>query len=307
MLSVGAGGFLALDYNMARQAAAEADEPVSLSMQAYLDGLSTRIASVATSASLPSLPGELADMLPLPPEGWTARPVEKDDVTPFFARNPDGEEPAAQAVLLEVVSKKLANVEQVTIQTYEKGDQRLIVQLARYPDEIFTDPAWSATRYQLQTAKLAYRAVPTMTVRGLDITEVLLPDGIRGRLFMADVGGQIHLRVLAPGRMREGELLPFLETLHVAAMNASVVDKTDGLGDVPVIVVASALGDDARTAYDADRAARTAARLASARTMLDEAQALAAAGIAAPTEGTTEPVAECETSAGGIKRCTVSN
>ena len=97
-----------------------------------------------------------------------------------------------------------------------------------------------------------------MTVRGLDVTEDLLPEGFRGRLFLADVGAQIHLRVLAPKRMKDEDLVPFFETLHVKAMNADVIDKVEGLGEVPVIVLASALDDTERDAYHADRATRAA-------------------------------------------------
>ena len=72
---------------------------------------------------------------------------------------------------------------------------------------------------------------------------------------MADVGAQIHIRVLVPKRMKEAELVAFFETLHVKAMNASVVDNVEGLGDVPVIVLASALTDEDREAYLARKSA----------------------------------------------------
>jgi hypothetical protein len=141
-----------------------------------------------------------------------------------------------------------------------------------------------------------------MTVRGLDVTEAILPAEMRGRLFVADVGGQIHLHVLAPDRLDDRDLVVFFETLNVAALNASVVARTEGLGDLPVIVVASALEDDLRAAYAADRSAREAA----ARQAEAELAAVKAAGAeaAGPTEGAGTA---CVAGAGGIKRCSVGS
>ena len=80
------------------------------------------------------------------------------------------------------------------------------------------------------------------------------------RLFLADIGGQIRLNLLVSARMKDRDLVPFLQTLDVAALNDSVFDRRPGLGQVPMIVLASALGKEARAAFEADVAARAAAR-----------------------------------------------
>ena len=314
MFCIAAGGFLALDYNMARQLVTAADAEADLPIRDYLGGLSGRIASLARSADPSGLPQDLIDMLPRPPEGWTVRPAVADDAEGFLPRAAGAGEAMARGLVSDMVNAKVPDAAEVAILTYERGERRVIVKAVRYPDVIFSGAMATDQRLALQTQGASYRGLSTMTVRGLDITEDMLPDDMRGRLFMADVGGQIHLRVLASRRMADTDLVAFFETLHVKAMNAAVVKKQDGLGDVPVIVLASALGRDARNAYDTDRAARAAARLASNRADYDAAQASLAADAAAnASESAAEPVAEaapgivCEAGAGGIKRCKVGD
>jgi hypothetical protein len=314
MFSIAAGGFLVLDYNMARQLVTAADEEADLPIRDYLGGLSGRIASLARSADPSGLPRDLADMLPRPPEGWTVRPATKDDTQPFLPRAAGTGEALALGLVADMVNAKVPDAAEVAILTYERGERRVIVKAVRYPDVIFSGVMATDQRLALQTTAAAYRGLFTMTVRGLDITEDMLPDDMRGRLFMADVGGQIHLRVLASRRMSDADLVDFFETLHVKAMNAAVVKKQDGLGDVPVIVLASALDRDARNAYDSDRAARSAARLAAHRADYDAAQASLAADAAADAGDTevepapkTAPAMVCDQGAGGIKRCRVGD
>jgi hypothetical protein len=307
MVTIGAGGFLALDYNMARQLAGAEDEK-PLTVRDYLGGLSGRIASVTGSAATPGVPSALSEMLPKPPDGWTVRPATAEDTAGFLPRDGGGEG-KARDLILAMVNDKVDGAAEVVTLAYEKGDRRVLVKAVRYPDVIFTSDMATQQRYDLQMQPAQYRGISAMTVRGLDVTEDLLPDDMRGRLFMANVGGQIHLRVLSPRRMPDAELVTFFETLHVKALNAAVVDKIPGLGEVPVIVLASALSNADRDAYDAARAARATAKADESRDALAVAIAAVAAdaGPEAPAaeEKPAAAVIQCESGAGGVKRCKV--
>lgn len=304
MVSIGIGGFLAIDYNTARQWAS-AEDKAGLTFREYLGGFSQRLARATGSADAPRLPTALTDMLPRPPEGWTVRAAVPEDIQPFLPRRAETASPEGRQILEGLVTPAGGNgVESVQL-TYERGERRVVIKAVRYPDVIFTSFTAMTQRFELQMRSASLQTTPFMTVRGLDVAEEILPPELRARLFVADVGAQIHLRVLASDRLADADLVPFFQTLHVPAMNASVVDKQDGLGQVPVIVLASAMADIEREAYAADLAAREAEaiRLAEAARQAAEAEAAAAAPQGqGPTEGFG---ANCETGPGGIKRCSV--
>lgn len=321
MTAVGVGGLIAVDFNMSRQLASAEDEE-GLTFREYIGGFSERIAHVTGSAGATNLPGALADMMPRPPEGWTVRPATRDDIDAFLPRDPAEADKDALALVTSIGKPRVARGAEVVSLTYERADRRVVIQAIRYPDLIFTSFMAMQQRFELQMATASLRGRPFMTVRGLDVTEPFLGDGMRARLFVADVGGQIHLRVLAMRRMTDADLVPFFETLHVRAMNAAVVDRQDGLGEVPVIVLASAMAEAERAAYEADiaaRAAEAAVRAEEARKTA-EAEARAAAEAAAaengqpagegtlPAEGqkpATGFAADCEQGDSGTKRCKV--
>lgn len=312
------------DYRMsARWAGAEDAE--GLTFPEYLSGLSGRLSNLGGAASAAGMPARLSDMLPKPPEGWAVRPADPKDIDGFLPKSGKKADKAAVAALKAMAEGEAGSGVEAVALTYEKGDRKLIVKAVRYPNIIFTSMMAMQQRLELQMRSAQFRGTEFATVRGLDVTEDLLPEGFRGRMFMADVGAQIHLRILAPKRMTDEDLLPFLQTLHVKAMNADVIDKVAGLGDVPVIVLASALDDDARTAYLADVAARDAQ--AAAKTEAEKAQADAQAtedtakdsgggflgtlfGSASPEEpAAAKPEgakAGCTTGKDGVKRCTVA-
>ena len=325
MFALTAGGYMYFDYKMSARWAGSEDAE-GLTFSEYLSGLSGRIGGLSGSASAAGLPSKLADMLPRPPEGWTVRPVEPADIDGFLPKDKKADKTAVATLkaMAEAVSGKGT---EVAAFTYEKGDRKLVVKATRYPNIIFTSFMAMQQRMELQMMAAEFRGTEFMTVRGLDVTEDLLPDGFRGRYFMADVGAQIHLRVLAPKRMTDEELVPFFETLHVKAMNAGVIDKVEGLGDVPVIVLASALDQAGRDAYLADLAAREAEE---AQRNAEESAAAEAAAAAQPQQadnngggflgslfGTGDEAAEaaepatdaakpgCKTGKDGVKRCTV--
>lgn len=278
LMATTAGGYMFYDFKMSARLAG-GDGADSLTFQEYLSGLSGRIAGLTGgTARADGLPTKLAGMLPRPPEGWKARAVAETDVEPFLPKDSKKADKAAVSALNTLVKTDSGEGTETAIVVYEKGDRTVLVQAVRYPNQIFTGATALQQRQELQERSAQFRGTEFMTVRGLDVTEDLLPEGFRGRLFLADVGAQIHLRVLAPKRMKDTELLAFFETLHVEAMNASVIDTVEGLGKVPVIVLVSALGDADRETYLADRAAREA----------DKASREEAGRIAALAEQTAE-------------------
>ena len=92
-------------------------------------------------------------------------------------------------------------------------------------------------------------------------------------------------------------------------MNADVVTPVPGLGEVPVLVLGSALGEADRAIFEEDRAARSdaAIRLANERRddALAELSALASAGEEPSTAQAPQgPTTTCKT-VSGVKRCNV--
>jgi hypothetical protein len=287
----GVGGYLAFDFHMAKQKAAQSDVGV-LTFPEYLNGLAQKFSNSASASDgvRKGLPTELADMLPTAPEGWAVRPTAPEDAAGFMAKKAS-DTPQDAAKYVENVTKPRSGkgLDQAAM-TYEKGDRRVVFQIVRFPDSIFTSFAEMQQRMELQSVGPQFQSTDFMTVRGLDVTEDLLPKGMRARYFMADIGAQIQIRVVASKRMSDEDLLPFFETLHVKAMNASVVEKKEGLGDVPVIVLASALGKDMRAAYEADKKARDAAEAAERQAAREE-EAARQAEADVVEEETAEPEA----------------
>ncbi|WP_309665410.1 hypothetical protein [Tabrizicola sp.] len=276
--TISVGGFLFVDYSMAKRWASSEDAE-GLTFVEYLSGFTGRLTgSTAAAKADAALPTALADMMPTPPEGWTVRPATAEDTDVFMPKQSDKSTKDARRYV-EAVAKKRSGkgVEQVAL-TYEKGNRRVIFQAVRYPNIIFTSFMAMQQRMELQMMYGEFRPRDFITVRGLDVSEDVLPADMRARYFYSDVGAQIQIRVLASERMTDEDLVPFFQTLHVKAMNASVVDKQEGLGEVPVIVLASVLDEATRAAYEADRLAR-------AQT---EAEQREAARIAAEAEAAAE-------------------
>jgi hypothetical protein len=325
MLAVTASGYIYFDYTMSSKWAGREDAE-GLTFTEYLSGLTGRIANLTTaSAAANGLPTHLADMLPRPPEGWTARAVTAADIEPFLPKSTNQADKKAMAAIESMALTDGGKGTEVAAFAYEKGDRTVLIRAVRYPNIIFTSFMAMEQRFTLQMQSAEFRGTEFASVRGLDLTEDLLPEGFRGRFFIADVGAQIHLRILTPKRMKDAELVPFLETLHVEAMNASVIDKVEGLGQVPVIVLASALDEEQRNAYLADVAAREADEATREATDREAAEAEAAktpddegGGLFGGLFGTKDPAkpteAEpakdqdkiaCEVGKDGVKRCKV--
>lgn len=284
MFAITASGYMYFDYKMSAKWSGREDAE-GLTFTEYLSGLSGRIAGLTTASAASGLPTKLADMLPQPPEGWTARPVAAADIEQFLPKSTRGADKKAMAAIEAMTLADGGKGTEVATLAYDKGDRTVLIRAIRYPNVIFTSFMAMQQRFELQMMTAEFRGTEFMTVRGLDVTEDLLPEGFRGRYFVADVGAQIHIRVLAPRRMKDAELVPFFQTLHVEAMNASVIDKVEGLGQVPVIVLASALADAEREAYLAAVAARDAEEATREASQREAAEAEAAAAPEASTGG----------------------
>jgi hypothetical protein len=314
MTCVGVGGLLVLDFNRSRQEAS-AEGEAAPSFRDYIGGFSERITHVTGSNGTANLPREMTEMLPRPPEGWTLRPLARKDTEVFMPRSGDSADADAVALVRSVENARAARGAEVTVQTYERGERRVIIQALRYPDAIFQGLGALDQRLELQTATARLGGRPFMSVRGLDISEVFLGDGLRARMFVADVAGQIQLRIVASRRMKDSDLVPFFETLHVEALNAAVVDRVEGLGQLPVIALASGMDEAGLAAYEAGFAARREAALTLARAEWERdtaraaaaAEPVAAAAEAAPAAPAEGFAADCTTGSGGIKRCSVAD
>jgi hypothetical protein len=309
LVLTGTGGVMLIDFNRLVQeaAAAEAKPP---SFRDYLDSVPEKLASLTAPSRSSSLSLASGDMLPPAPEGWTARPLADGnggDIDSFLPRAGNDGDGAGIERVKAAASTRVEAGGTVAIQAYERGERLVVIQIVRLPDSIFVNPDAADRRYEAQVQAAELRGRPFLSVRGLDVTEEFLGDGLRARYFTASVGAQIQIRVLASRRLKDSDLVPFFETLPVQAMNAAVVDRQPGLGEIPVLVLAAALDEDDRAAFEADRAARAADAIARAREARDLAKAeLAAKSEAAPPENAPPATTECKTSAGGIKRCSIS-
>jgi hypothetical protein len=249
---LGLCGYMAFDYSMqAREARARGEEPMSVGT--YVGGLMQLAGLIAESdgdaAAAPET--RLEAMLPKAPPGWTVRPSEPQDAEPFL---PPGAKGKTADKLRAVVQPRKGKGLTTAKVTYQKGARRVIFELLRYPDIIFTSFMAKAQRFELAMSGLDQDSSGFATVRGLELREVRLPGDYGARHFVAAVGDQIHLRILASRSMTDEEMVDFLATLDVPSMNANVVEKTTGLGEVPVIVLASVLDQQSRLEVEAERA-----------------------------------------------------
>jgi hypothetical protein len=311
LVLAGAGGILFVDFNRTLQQASAADLPPP-SFRSYLESVPGKVASLRASLPAATRTAPLADMLPPAPEGWTMRPVDPKDIEGFLPKAKGDGDGAMIDLVKAAGSTRVAKGVSVAIQAYEKGERRVVIQLVRHPDSVFSGLDAIDQRHALQSWAAEQRGRMFLTVRGLDVTEEFLGDGLRARYFSASAGAQIQLRLLASKRLKDDDLLPFFEALDVAAMNANVVDPEPGLGKVSVLVLPSAMSEADRTDYEADRAARSMAAAERADALRDAARAeLAALGsgatgdapVVAPKTGLTS---ECKKDSSGIKRCSIS-
>lgn len=303
----GAAGILFLDFNRAVQeaSAAEAEPP---SFQTYIESVPQKLASLTESSRFYARAPDLSEMMPRAPDGWTMRPVADADIEGFLPRSGTDADAAMIDLVKAAANSKAGDGATVAVQAYERGERRVVVQLVRLPDNIFTDPALADRRHDLQVAAAELRGRPFLTVRGLDVTEEFLGDGMRARYFSADVGAQIQIRVLGSRKLKDADLVPFFETLNVTAMNAAVIDRQPGLGEVPVLVLGSALSEADLAAYEADRAARAALDLQRADELkaMAELAAIANPAETAPAKNASPVSTECRNGPGGVKRCSIT-
>ncbi len=277
-----AGGYLAFDFWMVNRSRWQEGDGVSVTeyLSGWLSLGGAVSAAVTDDPDAPALPGDLAAMLPKPPEGWTVRPAEPADADAFIDKGADKK--AADYVRAVLKDRSGKGLEQVR-QTYQNGGKTVVFELVRYPDFIFTSFAAMHLKFELQMSGPEFRPTDFMTVRGLEMREDLLPDGIAMRYFVGDVSDQIWVRVLASRGLADEDMLAFFQTLHVPAMNARVVEKVAGMGEVPVIVLASVIDAETRAARESEQAAE-AERLAEERAKAEAEMAEQAAAEEAKQE-----------------------
>lgn len=265
---LGLGGYLAIDYFLLNQSArSRGEEPISF--VTYMGGWTGLAATFAEGDSAArDLPETLVAMMPRAPEGWATAPTRLEDATPFVT---PGLSPEDLALITDAATENEGRgVDQVRT-TYTSGPRTVIVELVRYPNLIFTSFAATHLKMELQFRTMEIPTRDFAVVRGLPVLEARLAADAPARVFLADIGGQIHLRVTAPATFADADLLPFLETLHVPAMNADVIDKVPGLGEVPLIVLASGLAPEDHALWQAEREAE-ATRIAAEREAAKEAE-----------------------------------
>lgn len=256
-----AGAYLAFDFwNVNRMS--RYGEGDGVTFGEYVSGW-VSMTSIAGGGSAKEgtaeMPADLVAMLPKAPEGWTVRPTAPEDFDAFLPA-PTGKKKADKKLneIRAILNTRDGNGVKQVRQTYENGARRVVFELVRYPDFVFTSFAATAMKMELQMSVARYSGRPFMTVRGMEISEDVLPEEFGLRYFIGDVSAQVWVRVLAPKSMTDMELLPFFQTLHVPAMNASAVEKVKGMGEVPVIVLASVIEAETRAAWEAERAAAAA-------------------------------------------------
>jgi hypothetical protein len=243
----------------------------------------------------------LAQMLPTLPEGWEIRTLEPGVAKSLLAKSDKDNDPVTVSLIEGILSPGGPRGTAVAQLAFGRKDRFVVFKLVRYPDALFIDPASLSELDALIAARPPQEQRVFLRVRGLDVAELALPDKIRARVFTADLGGQLRLWVASTKKMADGDLVPFFETLDVAAMNAAVRDREPGLGEVPVLVVVSELDAEARAAYEADRAARAHDR----ETALQETRAALATRLApaADQDGGADRLTGCTTSDTGVTLC----
>lgn len=247
---VAIGAYFALNfYNVNNLASMDDGDGVSVGE--YIAGVIPGAAALGVGVETPpEMPTDLADMLPKAPEGWAMRLTEPGDISAYMPASVDEK---ASLYVGAVVAPRGGNGTEEARFTYSNGPKLVVFEAVRHPNFIFTSFAAAQLKMELQFITARYSGSDFMTVRGMEFSEDLLPQDVGLRYFYGNVSSQIWVRVLATRSMTDMELLPFFETLHVPAINASVVEKVAGMGEVPVIVLASAMDAERRAAREAEK------------------------------------------------------
>lgn len=167
LFTLTAGGFMFVDYKMSARWSGREDAQ-GLTFREYLGGLSGRIAGLGGGGT-GGMPTGLSDMLPKPPEGWKARPVEAGDIDGFLPKNGKKADKAGVAAVKAMVEGEAGSGVEVAALTYHKGDRKLIIKAIRYPNVIFTSGTAIQQRLELQSKTAEFRGTEFGTVRvGLD-------------------------------------------------------------------------------------------------------------------------------------------
>lgn len=181
------------------------------------------------------LPGggvtDLAEMLPVAPEGWTRRAVGKPDSRALGVK---GLDERRQALLHDAAIADIGEGIEQGNAAWDTPDGTLVAELVRYPDTLFATPAGEELRAKNRAPFGSVGNHPFLNIAGLDIREAQLAPHIPARVLRAVLEDQIVLRVTAPKSMSDEVLRDFFSTLNVAAMNGRLAAPIAGMGEVKV-------------------------------------------------------------------------
>lgn len=265
-------GYLAFDYSMSNRAARAMGES-EISFGAYVMGWADMIEIVGTGVTEPgatAMPGDLVAMLPKAPEGWVQRAMTPQDLAAVLGLGLAGEDLGLASDALQDNGGK--GLDQARM-AYDSPAGVVVAELVRYPDTVFTSFMAMSVKFELEMKTMSIQSSDFMTVRGFEVRRAALPKSAPVQVLLGDLGGQLHLRVTAPATMADTDLVPFFQTLHVPAMNAAIVRPVPGMGEVPVVVLASVLDDQTRIAFAAEQEAARAAAAEAKKAQEDEAKA----------------------------------
>jgi hypothetical protein len=274
-------GALALGHRMATDRAL-AEGAAAPTFLGWTMGLATDVLPGGLAedpASRPMAP-EILALLPPAPPGWTARAVTAADAARFPGTDPTH---ALFAPYPEVgvTDARLA---------YDSAAGSVVMALVRHRDGIFTNPL-SGRKYTLRDESEVARGSDFMTTRGLIVREAPQPKTPGPRLFLAHVGMQLHLRVIAPAGTPDADLLPLFRGLDVTALAAAVIEPEPGLGiggetsAEALRSAATAEEERRRTANRARQAEELAAAMAAAEAASGKSAASAKADEPAEVAG----------------------
>ncbi len=125
IFALSAGGFMFVDYKMSARWSGREDAG-GLTFGEYLQGLSGRISGMSGGGAH-GMPKKLADMLPNPPEGWKARPVEAGDIDGFLPKSSKNADKKGVAAVKAMAEGAAGSGVEVAALTFQKGDRKVIV------------------------------------------------------------------------------------------------------------------------------------------------------------------------------------
>lgn len=217
------GAFIGTDFVIGNNARPDGEK---LSFGAYLAGWADKVRGAAPEAEEGPL---LAEYLPAAGNGWKRSEVDDKDVPRMLVREArdvldgGGGLPGEDARSLAAVGAPREDAQMAAF-TYVRERDRIVVELARYPDAVFTDTARAVEKAALVGWVAEEGVEPIGTLTGMQVWEARISPGLGARLAIASVGGQVQLRVVHPEKLAAAEVMALLQGLDVVALNGMVVE-----------------------------------------------------------------------------------